>query len=145
MKFLKTFDVYVIFWSNLNLTFTLPYLSRQEFVPPLGKFVNLIMPDPLHSINNGWQQWFTNCLTVAMQHTNPYQLKAAVHVVLSDLPTSCTLVTFFNCVKEHMKCGCLYKHFCCWFSEKRKKGLPCSYHFTGLESKRFCWNFGLLI
>ena len=78
-----------------------------------------------------------------MQHTNPNQLKAAV--VLSDLPTSCPLVTFFNCVKERMKCGRLYKNFCCWFSEKRKKGLQFSYRFTGLESKRFCWNFGLLI
>ena len=44
-----------------------------------------------------------------------------------------------------MKCGRLYKNFCRWFSEKRKKGLPYSYRFTGLESKRFCWNFGLLI
>ena len=78
-----------------------------------------------------------------MQHTNPNQLKAAV--VLSDLPTSCPLVTFFNCVKERMKYGRLYKNFCRWFSEKRKKGLQFSYRFTGLESKRFCWNFGLLI
>ena len=54
-----------------------------------------------------------------MQYTNPNQLKAAA--VLSDLPTSCPIATFFNCVKECMKC------------------------FTGLESKRFCWNFGLLI
>ncbi|CAH3153504.1 unnamed protein product [Porites lobata] len=117
--------------------------SRQEFVPPLGKFVSLIKPDPLHRINNGWQQWFTHCLTVAMQHTNPNKLKAAV--VLSDLPTSCPLVTFFNCVKERIKCGRLYKNFCRWFSEERKKGLQFSYRFTGLESKRFCWNFGLLI
>ena len=51
------------FWSTLNLTFTLHCLSRQEFIPPFGKFVNLIKPDPLHSINNGWKQWFTNCLT----------------------------------------------------------------------------------
>ena len=44
-----------------------------------------------------------------------------------------------------MKYGHLYKNFCRWFSEKRKKGLQFSYRFTGLESKRFCWNFGLLI
>lgn len=69
-------------------------------------------------------------------------MKAAV--VLSDLPTSCPIVTFFNCVKEYTKCGRLYKNFC-RFSEKGKKGLPYSYRCTGLESKRFCWNFGLLI
>ena len=78
-----------------------------------------------------------------MQYTNPNQLKAAV--VLPDLPTSCPIVTFFNCAKECMKCGRLYRNFCRWFSEKRKKGLPYSYRFTGLESKRFCWNFALLI
>ena len=32
-----------------------------------------------------------------------------------------------------------------WFSEKRKKGIPFSYRFTGLESKRFSWNFAYLI
>lgn len=117
--------------------------SRQEYVPPPGKYVTLIKPDPLHSINNGWQQWFTNCLTIAMQYTDSNKLKAAV--VMSDLPTSCCLVKFFNCVKERMKCGRLYKNFCRWFSEKRKKGIPYSYRFTGLESKRFCWNFGFVI
>ena len=34
---------------------------------------------------------------------------------------------------------------CSQFSEKRKKGILCSYRFTGLESKRCCWYFGFLI
>lgn len=29
--------------------------SRQEFVPPLGKFVNLKKAEPLHNTNNAWQ------------------------------------------------------------------------------------------
>lgn len=117
--------------------------SRQEFVPVLGKYVDRIKPDPLHNVNNGWQHWFSICLAVAMQYTNANQLKVAV--VLTDLPHSCPLVKFLNCLKEGAKCGRLYKTFCRWFSEKRKKGIQFSYRFTGLESKRFSWNFGLLI
>lgn len=32
--------------------------SRQECIPPLGKYVDLIRPEPLHNTNNAWQQWF---------------------------------------------------------------------------------------
>lgn len=70
--------------------------SRQEFPPPLGKYVDCIKPDPLHNVNNGWQQWFKMCLTVAMQYTD---------ASLSDLPNSCPLIQFCNCVKDSMKCG----------------------------------------
>ena len=29
--------------------------SRQEFVPPLGKYVDLAKAEPLHNTNNAWQ------------------------------------------------------------------------------------------
>ena len=117
--------------------------SRQEFPPPLGKYVDCIKPEPLHNVNNGWQHWFKMCLTVAMQYTDANQLKASTS--LSDLPNSCPLIQFCNCVKDSMKCGRLFKNFSRWFAEKRKKNIQFSYRFTGLESKRFSWYFGLLV
>ena len=32
--------------------------SRQEFAPPLGKYVDCVKAEPLHNTNNCWQQWF---------------------------------------------------------------------------------------
>ena len=42
--------------------------SRQEFSPPLGKYVDIIKPEPLHNTNNAWQQW-SAILSVAIQYT----------------------------------------------------------------------------
>ena len=117
--------------------------SRQEFVPPLGKYVDCIKAEPLHNTNNAWQQWFLALLTVVMQYTSQAQLKAST--VVSDLPIASPLVLFLKCVRETVKCGRLYNGFLRWFSEKRKKGVQFSYRFTGLESKRFSWNFASLI
>ena len=92
---------------------------RQEYAPPLGKYVDCIKPDPSHNVNNGWQQWFAICLTVAMQYSNDNQLKSAT--TLSDLPNSRPIIQFLNCVKDTMKCGRLFKSFSRWSTEKRKK------------------------
>ena len=78
-----------------------------------------------------------------MQYTNQAQLKAST--VFSDLPVSSPVTTFLKCVRETVKCGRLYNSFLRWFSEKRKKGIQFSYRFTGLESKKFSWNFASLI
>lgn len=117
--------------------------SRQEFVPPLGKYVDLAKAEPLHNTNNAWQHWFLALLTVAMQYTDQAKLKTAT--VVSDLPNSSALVAFLKSLRETIKCGRLCNSFNRWFSEKRKKGIPFSYRFTGLESKRFSWNFAYLI
>ena len=80
---------------------------------------------------------------MVMQYTNQAQLKALT--LFSDLPVSSPVTTFLKCVRETVKCGRLYNSFLRWFSEKRKKGIQFSYRFTGLESKKFSWNFASLI
>ena len=117
--------------------------SRQEFVPPLGKYVDLLKAEPLHNTNNAWQSWFLTALAIVMHYTHQNHLKAATAV--SDLPDSSPLLTFLKCLKVTLKCGRLYKAFLRWFSEKRKKGISFSYRFTGLDSKYFCWQFATLI
>ena len=117
--------------------------SRQEFVPPLGKKVDLLKAEPLHNTNNAWQNWFLTALAIVIHYTHQNHLKAATAV--SDLPDSSPLLTFLKCLKDTLKCGRLYKAFLRWFSEKRKKGISFSYRFTGLESKYFCWQFATLI
>ena len=48
--------------------------SRQEFVPPLGKYVDLLKAEPLHNTNNAWQSWFLTALTIVMHNTNQNHL-----------------------------------------------------------------------
>ena len=117
--------------------------SRQEFVPPLGKFVNLIKAEPLHNTNNAWQHWFTNLLTVVMQYADDAELKSATS--LSDMPDDSPVTKFLTHVRETAKCGRLYNSFVRWFGEKRKKGISFTYRFTGLESKNFSWYFNAVI
>ena len=117
--------------------------SRQEFVPPLGKDVDLLKAEPLHNTNNAWQSWFLTALTIVMHNINQNHLKPATAVF--DLPDSSPLLAFLRCLKDTLKCGRLHKAFLRWFSEKRKKGISFSYRFTGLESKYFCWQFATLI
>ena len=105
--------------------------------------MNLAKAEPLHNTNNAWQQWFSALLTMAMQYTDQAKLHTAT--VVLDLPNSSPLVTFLKCVWETVKCGRLCNSLNRWFSGKRKKGISFSYRFTGLESKRFLWNFGYLL
>ena len=105
--------------------------------------MNLAKAEPLHNTNNAWQQCFSALLTMAMQYTDQAKLHTAT--VVLDLPNSSPLITFLKCVWETVKCGRPCNSLNRWFSGKRKKGISFSYRFTGLESKRFLWNFGYLL
>ena len=72
--------------------------SRQEFVPPLGKYVDLLKAEPLHNTNNAWQSWFLTPLTIVIPNTNQNHLKAATAV--SDLPDSPPLLALLRCLKD---------------------------------------------
>ena len=71
-----------------------------------------------------------------MQNSSERNLKSATAV--ADLPIYSPSISFLNSVKETLNCGRLHKNFLRCFSEKRKKGIPFSYRYNGLESKHFC-------
>ena len=50
-----------------------------------------------------------------------------------------------DCIGNTVKCGRLFKSFSRWFREKRENKISFSYRFTGLESKKFSWNFAFAI
>lgn len=114
--------------------------SRQEFTPPLGKYIDFIKAEPLHCTNNAWQHWFMIVLRVAMQFTD---LKSAKTV--QDLPNDSSLVKIITTLRGSLKCGRLAKAIERWFNEKRTAKIEFSYRFTGHESKNFAWNYINLI
>ena len=117
--------------------------SRQEFVPPLGKYVDKVMSEPLHNMNNAWQSWFMLLLSVALYCSNQAFLKSCNKFAL--VPNTFPLIKMLECIKNTVKCGRLYKSYSRWFNEKENAGIPFSYRFTGLESKRFSWRFSVPI
>ena len=117
--------------------------SRQEHAPSLGKYVDFVKAEPLHNTNNAWQQLFTFMLAIAMHYTNPKELKAVTE--LTELSSSAPIVQFIYCIRNVVKCGRLFKSFSRGFREKRKNKISFSYRFTGLESKKFSWNFAFAV
>jgi hypothetical protein len=85
--------------------------SRQEFEPPLGKYIDRI-PDPLHNANNAWQKkWHSELLPVALKMVTPEMLKKATMSV--NCQTNVHLPSTFkfkNCLETQVKCGRLVKN-----------------------------------
>jgi hypothetical protein len=97
------------------------------------------MAEPLHNMNNSWQNWFMLLLSIALYLSNQAFLKSCNNI--AAVPKTFPLIRVLECIKETVKCGRLYKSYCRWFNEKKKSGVAFSYRFTGLESKRFAWRF----
>ena len=112
--------------------------SRQEYEPPLGKFVDKAKVEPLHTCNNTWQHLFQELLVIAMKLTGQEIIRKAD--AFEDLP--CTCFKKVSCLEQTVKCARLCKNICKWYNEKRKKGQDLPYRFTGKESKCFACNFG---
>lgn len=117
--------------------------SRQEHALSLSKYVDFVKAEPLHNTNNAWQQLFTFMLAIAMHYSNPKELKSVTE--LTELSSSAPIVQFIYCIRNVVKCGRLFKSFSRWFREKRKNKISFSYRFTGLESKKFSWNFAFAV
>lgn len=83
--------------------------SRQEFEPPLEKYVDTVKAEPLHCSNNSWQHWFMLVLTITMHFTGANALKSVID--LNELPSSSPIVKLMMCVKTKIKCGRLFKNF----------------------------------
>ena len=114
--------------------------TRQEFEPPLGKFVDKAKVEPLHTCNNAWQHLFQQMFVIAMKLTGQEVIKKAD--TFDDLPCTCALKSFVSSLEQSLKCKRLCNNICKWYNEKRKKGQDFSYRFTGKESKCFAWDFG---
>ena len=121
-------------------TFIANQKSRQEFEPPLGKFIDKAKVEPLHTCNNAWQHLFQQMFVIGMKLTNQQVIKKAD--TFEDLPCTSSLKKFVTCLEQLLKCKRLCNNIRKWYNEKRKKGQDFTYRFTGKESKCFSWNFG---
>ena len=113
--------------------------SRQEFCPPLGKYVAYLNPEPLHNSNNAWEHWNLDALSTAMHLTDRADInKAKGDITL--LPETTAMARYLRLLNETIKAGRLYKNLAKWFTEK-KRVEDFKYRFTGKETKIFSWHF----
>ena len=120
-------------------TFIASIKSRQEREPYIGKFVDLVKPEPLHNTNNAWQAWNVHVLNTAVKLTNLSDINRA-NGNIDNLSQDTPLYKYVLCLENTFKAGRLVKNLRKWFRE-RKNNEMFSYRFTGKESKLFSWYF----
>ena len=114
---------------------------RQEFVPLLGKYVDLLKAEPLHNTSFP-SRWTTKERPCVVSHTWRFRhFKTASRRELSGrsetVVASLRWVWFVSCITTE---SAAENQFC--------QALMCitfSYGFKWLESKYFCWHFATLI
>ncbi|XP_070545138.1 uncharacterized protein [Ptychodera flava] len=120
--------------------------SRQEFVPPLGRFIDFARVEPLHLKNNAWQYYFQMLLTDAVVHTSQSDIDKGVQI--ENLPRESCLYKFLFALKYNVKVGKLYRKIVKYFNENNAKStsqISAIYRFTGEESRKLAWHFTSLI
>ena len=111
--------------------------SRQEFVPPLGKFVDFAYPEPLHNKNNAWQHWNKKMIEIAISLD---QKKVQQAKSISELP-ECAFTKYMWVLKHKVKAKKLHYRISKWFVEKSKVDQLPQLRFTGEESAKFSKHF----
>lgn len=115
--------------------------SRQEFVPLIGKLIDLAHVEPLHIKNNAWQYFFKGLLKEAVGKSNlPDSCKK-----FADIPNDSILSRVVTALKFEVKAKCLARKVKKWFDETQGNGQDLQYRFTGKDSRLLCHNFMRLI
>jgi len=115
--------------------------SHQEFVPSIGKLIDLAHVEPLHIKNNAWQYFFKGVLKEAVGKCNlPDSCKK-----FADIPNDSIVSRAVTALKFEVKAKCLARKVKKWYDETQGKGQDLQYRFTGKDSRLLCHNFMRLI
>ena len=115
--------------------------SRQEFVPLIGKLIDLAHVEPLHIKNNAWQYFFKGVLKEAVGKSNlPDSCKK-----FADIPNDSIVSRVVTALQFEVKTKCFARKVKKWYNETQGKGQDLQYRFTGKDSRLLCHNFMRLI
>lgn len=111
--------------------------SRQEFLPLVGKYIDLAHVEPLHLKNNAWQHYFKGVLKEAISKSKlPDTCKT-----FADVPVDSCFHRVITALRYELKFSCLARKVVKCYGETQRKGAELQYRFTGKESRIFCQNF----
>lgn len=111
--------------------------SRQEFVPLVGKYIDLAHVEPLHLKNNAWQHYFKGVLKEAISKSKLPE----TYKTFADVPEESCFHRVITALRYELKCSCLARKVVKWYGENQGKDAELQYRFTGKESRMFCQNF----
>ena len=114
--------------------------SRQEFVPLVGKLVDLAHVDPLHLKNNACALAQRYLLNEIIDMSN-----LSSSILFSQVPASSPFCKYIMTMKSKCKLSRLANQVIRWFNETKSAGREFDYRFTGKDSQLFLQNFMLLI
>ena len=114
---------------------------RQEFEPPIGKFIDRAHVDPLHLKNN------------ACQHIHKIMLHEAIKksalgsniTNMSGVPCDSPFFKFVQALKSKCQLSRLANKVTRWFNETKGDGKNFEYRFTGRDSRMYLHNFMHLV
>ena len=96
--------------------------SRQEFVPLIGKLIDLAHVEPLHIKNNAWQYFFEGVLKEVVGKSNlPDSWKK-----FTDIPNDSIVSRVVTALQFEVKAKCLARKVKKWYHETQgeKSGSP---------------------
>ena len=100
--------------------------SRQEFVPLVGKYVDLAHVEPLHLKNNAWQHYFKGVLKEAISKSKlPDTCKT-----FADVHVDSCFHRVITALQYELKCSCLVRKVVKWYGETQWKGAEFQYRFN---------------
>ena len=117
--------------------------SRQEFVPPVGKYIDKAKAEPLHLKNNVCKEMFMKIYVVVLEISN---LQPSVKQ-FKDIPVDNIISCFVNFVSKEMKLNKLSTKLKEYWNECRVSRNPGQFpfRFRGEESKGYLAGFPFLI
>ena len=114
--------------------------SRQEFNPPLGKFIDKAHAEPLHLKNNACALVHRYFLEEVLKVSN-----LSKKISFSQLPANSQLVIYINTLKYKCCLSRLANKVVKFFDESGNDAKAFSYRFTGKDSREFLKHFMLLV
>ena len=115
--------------------------SRQEFKPPLGKYIECAKAEPLHLKNNVIKEQFMKLFKIAIGKTNLKGVKT-----FANVPKNSLFMHFVDFVHDKMNCNFLSSKIKRWFNDNSgATEKDFSFRFRGKESFHFMQKFPELI
>ena len=130
-----------ILGRNPITTYICSQCSRQEFVPPVGEYIDKACSECVHLKNNFVKEQFTKVLNVAKRET----IVPRSTTLFKELGEDCIYVILVTFVRTTMKCNQLGKKLIKHFDADPSFKTPYDARFRGHESNMFLEKFPILL
>ena len=125
--------------NNLTKFISTTLKSRQESVPPIGKYISVAKCEPLHLKNNVVKEFFLKLLKICVGQSD---LSDSKYKTFKAIPQDRLFFKFVHFIKTEMHCNFLATKIIRWYNEKcNKTSEEFTFRFRGKESLGYFKHF----